>query len=74
MELLLKRGANPNLRQDGLGRTPLMEAAARGFSPHVRLLLKANAEVDAVDEHAGVEEREGFTAFHFACFNDHPFC
>eukprot|EP01045_Picozoa_sp_COSAG04_P033226 COSAG04_NODE_6794_length_1254_cov_0.816450_2_plen_147_part_01 len=63
--LLLDRGANPNLARSD-GGTPLMEAAAKGFAPIVRLLLEAKADIDAVCP------TTGFTAFHYACFYGAP--
>lgn len=50
MRVLLRRGANPNLKGSG-GLTPLMVAAVASADPTmVRLLLDAGASVDARDD------------------------
>eukprot|EP01045_Picozoa_sp_COSAG04_P024851 COSAG04_NODE_3168_length_3093_cov_83.308897_1_plen_862_part_10 len=66
-QLLLDRGANPNLA-DSDGITPLMIAAGTDWLPLLRLLVEAKAEVDAV------EPRTGWTAFHATCVNNLPEC
>jgi ankyrin repeat protein len=43
---LLKRGAEPNVRENHSGATPLMQAAASGAERCVELLLKAGARVN----------------------------
>jgi ankyrin repeat protein len=65
--LLLDGGADPD-RAGGGGGTPLMLAAREGQLEVVRLLLARGAAVDAV------RPEVGFTAFHYACFNNHPDC
>ena len=45
-ELLLKAGADPNVRQEG-DHTPLHQAAARGLEPIVELLLACGASTGA---------------------------
>eukprot|EP01045_Picozoa_sp_COSAG04_P023104 COSAG04_NODE_2698_length_3716_cov_4.770904_1_plen_931_part_10 len=67
VRLLLDRGANPNLA-NSTGVTPLMNAAHVGSLPILRMLVKANAEVDTVDRETG------FTAYHSACVNNQPDC
>jgi ankyrin repeat protein len=42
---LLKAGANPNVTENKMGQTPLMWAAAGGYSEITRLLLEHGAEV-----------------------------
>ena len=66
-QLLLDRGANPNLA-NSLGGTPLMKAAHVGSLPLMRLLLKAGAEVNTARPEAGA------TALHYACDYNHPDC
>ena len=47
-ELLLKHGADPNVR-DTFGRTPLMRSLWRKERRHIRPLVKYGADLDAVD-------------------------
>ncbi len=50
LDVLLRRGANVNVRSGGANRvTPLHMAAARGQMAAVRALLKAGADVNARD-------------------------
>eukprot|EP01045_Picozoa_sp_COSAG04_P000823 COSAG04_NODE_23_length_37908_cov_41.289825_17_plen_545_part_00 len=65
VQLLLERGANPNLA-DNEELTPLMEAAVNGFPPLLQLLLKHKADIDA--------KHQLGTAFHFGCGTDHADC
>eukprot|EP01045_Picozoa_sp_COSAG04_P030909 COSAG04_NODE_5531_length_1581_cov_1.742915_1_plen_294_part_10 len=67
MQLLLDRGADPNLA-NSLGATPLMHAAVDGSAKLVHLLMEANAEADTAIPGTG------WTAFHFTCDNDQPDC
>lgn len=46
---LLKRGANPNMKTNSVGRTPLMEAAGWGIEDEIRILVKFGANVNARD-------------------------
>ena len=65
--LLLEGGADPSLT-DSDGNTPLMAAAEQGQREVLRLLLGHGVVVDAA------ELDHGWTAFHFACFEDHADC
>jgi ankyrin repeat protein len=65
--VLLDAGAGPSLANSE-GSTPLMLAAEEGTLEVLRLLLARGAAVDAVDP------RDGCTAFHYACYNNHPGC
>ena len=59
-QLLLERGADPNLAASE-GMTPLMTAAIPDSLPVLRLLIEAKAELNAVDPNTGS------TAFHVTC-------
>jgi ankyrin repeat protein len=59
LELLLKKGADPNKHGLGYRNTPLIEAAAYGTTQTVSLLLAAGAAVNATN-------LNGATAFHRA--------
>ena len=59
-QLLLDRGADPNLASNE-GIAPLMAAAMQNFLLVLRLLIDANAELNAAEPDAG------HTAFHYAC-------
>jgi ankyrin repeat protein len=65
--LLLDGGADPSLAGSD-DSTPLMEAAACGHLEVLRLLLARGAAVDAVSL------GDGWTAFHFACFQNRAEC
>jgi ankyrin repeat protein len=65
--LLLDGGADPSRANDN-GVTPLMLAADNGQLEVLRLLLARGAAVDAA------HPRYGGTAFHAACYNNHPEC
>ncbi|KAK6343369.1 hypothetical protein TWF730_010960 [Orbilia blumenaviensis] len=52
VQLLLRKGANPNLK-NGDGRTPLSLAAHHGRENVVKLLVGANCEIDARDAFQG---------------------
>eukprot|EP01045_Picozoa_sp_COSAG04_P009220 COSAG04_NODE_529_length_13029_cov_3.203248_10_plen_752_part_00 len=67
VRLLLDRRADPNLACS-VGATPLMLAAAKGFSPILQLLVEAGADIDAVDP------KHNDTAFHLACLTNRPDC
>lgn len=58
MEVFLKLGANPNVK-DSEGITPLMKAVESGNTKVVKLLLELGANIDAQDNH-------GNTALMFA--------
>jgi hypothetical protein len=65
--LMLDAGADPS-RVDGDGNTPLMLAAQNGQLEMLRLLLGRGVALDVLDP------RHGFTAFHFACFDNQVEC
>lgn len=48
-QLLLKHGADPNVRDRSTGATPLHDAARTGFTDTVRLLLQFQANPNARD-------------------------
>ncbi|KAM6939932.1 cyclin-dependent kinase inhibitor 2A [Xenentodon cancila] len=48
-ELLLKHGADPNIKDRTTGTSPLHDAAREGFVETVRLLLEAGADHKAED-------------------------
>jgi ankyrin repeat protein len=64
VELLLARGANPNVATDR-NETPLQIAAYNGNVEIVRMLIEAGAKVDAADT------QYGFTALASAARNGH---
>jgi len=64
VKMLLERGAEANIRQQGEW-TPLHEAAARGHQEMVQLLLSHGADVNAKNE-------EGKTPFEMAIEKGHP--
>jgi ankyrin repeat protein len=69
LRLLLARGGGADLdRANSNGDTLLMVAGARGRLEVLRLLLARGAAVDAA------HPRDGCTAFHFACYNNHAEC
>ena len=47
-QLLIRRGAKVNAREEWRQQTPLMWAAAEGQPAMLKLLLQKGAEVDAV--------------------------
>jgi ankyrin repeat protein len=51
--ILLKKNANPNLRESSYGMTALMVSAAEGHTEVVRLLLDSNADVNLKDNNLG---------------------
>eukprot|EP01045_Picozoa_sp_COSAG04_P000282 COSAG04_NODE_6_length_47123_cov_87.347482_5_plen_1442_part_00 len=67
VQLLLDRGANPNLTDSHGGGTPLACAAYKGYLSLMRLLLEYKAQIDA-------PQKNGGTAFHCACLNNKPDC
>jgi ankyrin repeat protein len=67
VRLLLDAGADPG-RADGDGATALMLAAGEGQLEVLRLLLVRGAAVDAAQPDGG------WTAFHYACYNNQPEC
>ncbi|KAJ8407559.1 hypothetical protein AAFF_G00274160 [Aldrovandia affinis] len=48
-QLLLERGANPNVPDRKTGTTPLHDAAREGFLDTVEMLIKFNADTNARD-------------------------
>jgi ankyrin repeat protein len=64
VRVLLKAGADPNLRWSG-GRTPLIEAAVGGRLEIARLLIAEGADLNLAERGAGTPleaaEREGHT-------------
>ena len=67
VELLIKNGANVNLKDDetdARGETPLHLAAAKGHVPVVELLIKNGANVNAKDE-------SGRTTLHWVSIEGH---
>jgi len=58
-EILLTEGADVNIPSTIDGASALYMAASRGFTPSVRLLLRASADVNAQSDN-------GFTALHAA--------
>lgn len=63
-ELLLKKGANPNLR-DKYGKPALQHAAARGYTDICLLLFHAGADLT-------IKDNFGNTALHAAIRNGKP--
>ena len=63
VELLLKRGVNPNLPSTAVKYTPLMQAASSADIELVKLLLDAGAELNARDEQGrtALDEAERYT-------------
>ncbi|XP_024084552.1 ankyrin repeat domain-containing protein 6 isoform X2 [Cimex lectularius] len=64
VRILLKKGGNPNLRDELHGNTPVHEASWHGFSQTVALLVRNGAE-------SGIKNIAGFAAIHLACQNGH---
>ncbi|XP_013863189.1 cyclin-dependent kinase 4 inhibitor B [Austrofundulus limnaeus] len=64
-QLLLQRGANPNVADSSTGNTPLHDAAQTGFLETVRLLVEAGAEPRVKDNNnrlpADVARQSGHT-------------
>ena len=63
VDLLLKRGADPNVR-DGDNSTPLHDCCAGGYRDIAYYLLDRGADVNAQDD-------DGDTPLHQACNGDH---
>lgn len=63
MQLLLKRGANPN-GASGTDALPLISASARGYDKIVQLLLDSSADIT-------VKDADGDPAMHSAAWNGH---
>ncbi|MGP8153868.1 MAG: ankyrin repeat domain-containing protein [Smithella sp.] len=59
VELLLKKGANPNAKEELTGWTALMDAAMAGRTQTAKMLLNNGANVDLAD-------KDGQTALHLA--------
>uniref|UniRef100_A0A5K3ETX1 ANK_REP_REGION domain-containing protein n=2 Tax=Mesocestoides corti TaxID=53468 RepID=A0A5K3ETX1_MESCO len=67
VELLLQRGADPNMKEKKIESTPLIEAAKEGFDCVVKLLLQYGASVSQTTN-------TGYTALHYAAANGHLEC
>ncbi len=63
VRLLLAKGVDPNQRLPN-SQTPLMLAAAKGYSGIVQMLQRKGADVNAADH-------DGFTALMAAAYNNH---
>jgi hypothetical protein len=63
VELLLKRGVNPNIPSTAVNDTPLMQAASSANLELVKLLLDAGAEINAEDKsgHTALDAAEMYT-------------
>ena len=60
IELLLKHGADPNIRTSEAGKTPLLHAAESGVPECGQVLLEYGAELNVTDD-------KGRNAMHLAC-------
>jgi ankyrin repeat protein len=49
VKLLLKKGAEPDSKDDDYGQTPLSRAAGNGHEAVVKLLLEKDAELESKD-------------------------
>ncbi|CDS37799.1 ankyrin domain repeat containing protein [Echinococcus multilocularis] len=67
VELLLQRGADPNVDEEKPESTPLIEAAKEGFEQVMEVLLKYRASVEQTTA-------AGYTALHYAAANGHLTC